>query len=113
MLSVGTGEVKKTYDYSEAKDYGKIGWLRPVIDIMMSGVSETVDFQLRQMFDAVGKPENYIRINPVLGAAKPDMDCATRENLDALKDAGMRSAEIHDSTLDLVADRLLETSLIV
>ena len=63
ILSLGTGYKKKPYNYRRAKDWGQLGWARPVIDIMMSGVSETVDYQLKQIFDAVGKPKQYLRIN--------------------------------------------------
>ena len=45
-----------------------IAWIRPVLDIMMSGVAETVDYQLRQMFRAVGAPERYLRIEVELRA---------------------------------------------
>ncbi|MCP4610638.1 MAG: patatin, partial [Planctomycetes bacterium] len=39
ILSIGTGYVKKSYSYKEAKDWGALGWIKPLIDIMMSGVS--------------------------------------------------------------------------
>ena len=33
----------------------------PLINIMMDGNSATVDFQLRELFTALGVPEQYIR----------------------------------------------------
>ena len=100
ILSIGTGYVKKSYSYKEAKDWGALGWIKPLIDIMMSGVSETVDYQLAQIYDAVGHPEQYLRINGELSYAEPDMDDASKENLIALKQDGTRIAEEFDGQLD-------------
>ncbi len=46
IVSLGTGSETKEYGYKNAKKWGKIRWIQPVIDIMMSGSSETVDFHL-------------------------------------------------------------------
>ncbi len=68
------------------------------MDIMMSGVSETVDYQLYQLFDVAGKPDQYLRINSELIFANPDMDDASGENLHALEQEGTRiAAEFNDS----------------
>ena len=108
ILSLGTGEVKKRYRYREAKDWGLAGWSRPVLDIMMSGVAETVDFQLKQIFASVDRPNQYERIQPELAGAKPEMDNAADWNLEALKKAGQQCAKDEDSTLDRIAYKLVE-----
>ena len=46
IVSLGTGSIKKPYHFSEFKDAGVLKWIQPLIDIMMSGNSETVDYQL-------------------------------------------------------------------
>jgi len=88
ILSIGTGTVDKPYYYRNAKDWGLVQWIKPIIDIMMSGVSETVDYQLKNIFDAVEKKDQYTRFEPSLGKAKSEMDDASLENLNALKEAG-------------------------
>lgn len=89
ILSLGTGEAKKFFTHAEAKDWGTLKWAVNVIDIMMSGVSETVDFQLKQIYDSIAQPDQYLRIQPTLSAnIDPDMDCATPENMNALKQRG-------------------------
>ncbi|MFH1319995.1 MAG: patatin-like phospholipase family protein [Bacteroidota bacterium] len=109
IVSLGTGQVKKPYPYNEAKDWGMVEWIKPVIDIMMSGVSETVDYQLKQIYDAVGCPGQYIRITPgSLGRANPDMDDASDENLRALKKVGNDTAKKYDGELDRVVDLLVK-----
>jgi patatin-like phospholipase/acyl hydrolase len=108
ILSLGTGGKDKPYYYKDAKDWGIASWLKPLIDIMMSGVSETVDYQLRQIYDAVGKPDQYLRIDPALGNASNEMDNASLENLNALKEAGNENAEKFDDKLDMIAEMLIE-----
>ncbi len=108
ILSLGTGYMRKEYDYEDAKDWGAIKWLKPLIDIMMSGVSETVDYQLMQIFDAVNRPDQYLRINSELIYAEPDMDNASEENLKNLKQDGTNIAENFDKQLEKFAVKLVE-----
>ncbi|MCF6170606.1 MAG: patatin-like phospholipase family protein [Bacteroidales bacterium] len=107
ILSIGTGGTDKSYEYKKAKDWGALQWIAPIIDIMMSGVAETVDYQLRQIYDAVGKPDQYIRIDPELGNANSDMDDASMKNLKALKEAGEKSAGKHEEELTRLAEMLI------
>jgi patatin-like phospholipase/acyl hydrolase len=108
VLSLGTGYAKKQYSYKEAKDWGGAEWIKPLIDILMSGVSETVNFQLGQIFDSVKKPKQYLRINDELLFAGPDMDDASTENLSHLRQEGTRIAEEFDDELDAFVDLLLK-----
>ena len=89
ILSLGTGYSEKSYPYRKASRWGKAQWIRPVIDIMMSGVSETVDYQLEQIFKSVNAPGQYLRINGQMPPeVSPDMDNVREENLVALKKFG-------------------------
>lgn len=108
ILSLGTGNIDESYKYDKAKNFGAIQWIVPVIDIMMSGVSDAVDYQLRQIYSAVEKPEQYLRISPELGKAKPAMDNATPANLKALEQAGKDNALKYDAELTKFAQMLLE-----
>jgi patatin-like phospholipase/acyl hydrolase len=67
VLSLGTGSSLKPYLYQDAKDWGLLEWAKPILDIMMSGVSDTVDYQLAQIFDSVGKQSQYLRVQADLG----------------------------------------------
>ncbi|WP_026999452.1 patatin-like phospholipase family protein [Eisenibacter elegans] len=107
ILSLGTGNNSTSYEYQKIRNWGIAEWIQPLIDMMMNGVSQTVDYQLRQMYDAVGTPHQYIRIDPIFGDAKPSMDDASEQNLKALAAAGIETAEIHDATLDRVVDMLI------
>jgi patatin-like phospholipase/acyl hydrolase len=108
ILSLGTGYSKKEYDYEKAKDWGMIQWVKPLIDIMMSGVSEVVDYQLRQIFDAVGAHDHYIRINTELPIdVSSDMDDASPKNLKALKELGTYTAQNFDAQLDAFVELIV------
>ena len=107
ILSIGTGNVDEPYYYKKAKNWGAVQWIVPVIDIMMSGVSETVDYQIRQIYDAVNKPNQYVRISPDLGDANSAMDDASLKNLQALKKAGEKCATDNDKLLTEFAKLLV------
>ena len=110
MLSLGTGKVEKRYTYKEAKDWGPLGWAKPVLDIMMSGVAETVDYQLGQIFGSVNKTGQYVRIEPGLNGASPDLDDASGDNLKALRRAGRKCVRKNENELDRVAEELFNWS---
>lgn len=109
MVSIGTGSKKESYEYDKAKGWGKLGWVKPVLDIMLTGASETVDFQLRHIFEAIGCGDTYHRISPEIGKATIEMDDASPENLKALKDAGMAAALLHDDQLEEIASFLVKS----
>lgn len=93
ILSLGTGESKESYPYSEAKDWGATSWIKPVIDIMSTAVSETTDFQLRQIFSSSDRSDNYLRIQCEIPAwCSADMDNASSSNIQALQDVGEQLA---------------------
>jgi uncharacterized protein len=108
ILSLGTGDSSKPYDYDSAKNWGAIAWIRPVLDIMMSGVAETVDYQLRQMFTAIDAPERYLRIQAELRPERTDMDNAERQNLAYLQELGTETAELHANAIDAFAKLLVQ-----
>lgn len=108
ILSLGTGFSKKSYDYNQAKDWGLVGWVKPLIDIMMSGVAEVVDYQLKQIYDAVGAPKQYVRINTELPiGVNADMDDASQQNLNALKELGSETAQRFSKHLDEFVDLVM------
>lgn len=101
LLSLGTGHTHKSYPWKKARRWGKVGWIRPVIDIMMSGVSEVVHFQLQQLFTSAGASENYLRIDTKIPETMdPEMDHASKENRLALSQLGKELAFRDDEALN-------------
>ncbi|MEE9382920.1 MAG: patatin-like phospholipase family protein [Nannocystaceae bacterium] len=107
ILSLGTGEQQRPYYYSQAKNWGAAEWIGPVLDIMMSGVAQTVDYQLRQIYDAVESTGQYLRLQANLPERNADMDNADRENVQELAEIGTRLAEKSDEQLDAFVELLL------
>ena len=114
IISLGTGEVKKPYLYDKAKNWGSISWIKPVIDIMMSGNSETVDYQLKKIYDTLMDADKncYKRLQVDLSKtkAKSDMDLATPENIALLEDAGKHFIADHEDELEHIAKILIENN---
>jgi patatin-like phospholipase/acyl hydrolase len=107
MLSIGTGSVKQSYPYKEAKDYGQLEWVKPVIDIMMSGNSETVHYQLTKLFGAQGNDDGYVRMEPaLLPKATSDMDDVSPKNLRDLKKAARNYIDANSALIDRVVNEL-------
>jgi hypothetical protein len=100
---------KNPYPYNEFKDAGKVKWIAPVIDIMMSGNSETVHYQLNQLFDtlAAGDKNDYYRLDPDIGGASPDMDDASIKNMNALRRAGENFVKANKAELDRIVEKLI------
>ena len=81
MLSLGTGELTRRLAYEDVKDWGLLEWAKPVIDVVFDGQSDAVDYQLRQLLGA----GRYYRFQTELDQASDDMDDASDDNLQRLK----------------------------
>jgi patatin-like phospholipase/acyl hydrolase len=110
VLSLGTGAADRPFHYSEAKNWGKVGWAIPVLDILMSGVAETVDYQLKTLFESIGCSDQYLRLQVDLEKF-PDvdgaMDNASEDNMRALKKVGTDLAITTDAQLTAFAKAIL------
>ena len=108
IVSLGTGDMGINISYNKAIGWGAAEWVKPVIDIMMSGVSQTVDYQLKQIFGAVGKPENYVRIDPpeLLGN-QVQMDNVSADNIRSLVNIGRQVSEDNNDKLDEIVSKLI------
>ncbi|MBE9187181.1 patatin-like phospholipase family protein [Microcoleus sp. LEGE 07076] len=108
ILSLGTGEAQKKYPYEEVKNWGQIQWVEPLINIMMAGVAETVNYQLIQIYDAIERPNQYLRISPDLSHEPPLLiDDASEEKISQLLSIGNKQAEKYNEELDKFIELLL------
>ena len=85
VVSLGTGEDTRQILYEEAKGWGKLQWIRPLIRAVFDGVSDTADYQMQQILG-----NNFYRFQVLLLEASDDMDCTTAANLNALQKEGKR-----------------------
>ena len=47
VVSLGTGELTRSIPYDDAKDWGLAKWAQPIMGVVFDGVSDAVDYQLR------------------------------------------------------------------
>jgi patatin-like phospholipase/acyl hydrolase len=108
MLSLGTGRSQKPYPYASAKTWGLAQWAKPIIDILMQGVSETVDYQMHYVLpnDANGA-RHYVRINPFLPQEMTEMADVSAGNIKALKALAQRSVQENQAAIAEVCKVLL------
>lgn len=113
IISLGSGARsmarKRPYPYRKFKNAGKLKWIPAIIDIMMSGNSETVDYQLIQIFDTLSIEDkfDYHRLDPDIGLASPKMDDAKPSNMEALRQAGKAFIAENMDELDVVVSKLI------
>jgi len=111
ILSIGTGSVATPYHHEEAKDWGVVEWMAPLIDIIRTGVSETVHYECKLAFEAVGFPDHYLRLDVDMAQLRPGastkMDDVTPANLRSLEELGVEAAERADKRLTAFAEMLI------
>ena len=109
LISIGTGSSKRKYEFEQLRDAGLIKWLPVLIDIMMSGNSETVHYHLSKMWDTLddNDKKDYYRLEPDLKTASPEMDNVKKKNLKLLKEAGESYVFEHTEKLNEIVDKLL------
>jgi patatin-like phospholipase/acyl hydrolase len=110
MVSVGTGTVLKPYNFKDFEKAGKIKWIAPLIDILLSSNVETVDYHLSKMYGAQGtrNAQNYYRLMPSLKEASPEMDDTSKENIYELIQAGLYFVEQNQKELITIAKKLIK-----
>lgn len=85
VVSLGTGTLTQPLAYAQAKDWGMAEWVIPIINILMNGNSETVDYQMQQVLPVKSKNHRYFRFQIRLDKDMDAMDNATPENLRKLR----------------------------
>jgi hypothetical protein len=103
VLSLGTGQLTRPITLRQASGWGLIEWARPLIDVVLDGVADTVDYQLRQLMP----PGTYVRLQPTLDRASDALDDASPANLALLEDQARELVAANADELDRVAELLL------
>ena len=103
IVSLGTGQLTRPIHFEEAKDWGKVQWALPILNVVFDGVSAAVDYQLRQILE-----ERFFRFQVTLDTANDDMDDASRANLAALKIEASRILKTQGADIDKVCQLLAQ-----
>ena len=86
VVSLGTGEHTRPYDYAAVKSWNQLSWSKPIFSCIFDGTSDAVDYQLNHV---LGK--NYFRFQTELTQGYDDLDNVSKTNLSALE---RRAADI-------------------
>ncbi len=74
--------------------------------------TQTVSHQLVWLFDAGKNSEGYIRIEPDLNHAKPDLDDASTQNMNALREAGHLYIKKKEEKIESIVTKLIDNKTI-
>lgn len=112
VLSLGTGSIGTAYPYKQAKKWGRIGWVVPVIHIYSSAASQVVDHQLRRIYGQKDLDANYLRIEPDLSQYDVSyaMDDASAQNIKKLIKVGEVEAQQYEDQLRTFIKKVVESN---
>jgi uncharacterized protein len=104
LLSLGTGRLTRPMHLADARGWGLVEWVRPLIDVVFDGVADTVDYQLQHILGEGA----YTRLQTDLDQASDALDDASPANLarlerEAAELIATRSAELDAVCAELVA----------
>ena len=78
--SFGTGQITRPISISEAREWGVLEWAIPIIDVLMDGASDAVDYISSHLVPDT----RYFRFQTRLDEAFDELDNASKTNINAL-----------------------------
>ncbi len=103
VCSLGTGVLTRRIAYDDARHWGVARWAKPVLDIVLDSVSETVNYQLNQLLPA----GSYYRFQTSLQRGSQQMDETGADHLPILRLLGEKMVRDNGNTLDALAAKLV------
>ncbi|KLT22759.1 patatin family protein [Wolbachia endosymbiont of Armadillidium vulgare str. wVulC] len=97
LLSIGTGRTDRSI--ANSRRFGKIGWIKPLLNVMFASSLDAVNYQLNQVIG-----DKYIRIQSQLKIASPDMDNITSKNIKSLQQEAKAMIEDNQKLIDKLCD---------
>ena len=80
LASLGTGEHVRPLPFDTVKDWGRLEWAQPILDVVFDGSADAVDRELSTLVDV-----RYVRLQTRLEEASDALDDVTPDNLAALR----------------------------
>jgi patatin-like phospholipase/acyl hydrolase len=109
VVSIGTGNADKPIYYRDSRKWGVAGWAVPLLDTLIDGVSDTVDYQAALMVASGPRPGKYYRFQTDLPREMQEMDDVRPRTISALLAWADRLIERQSSELDEIC-KLLDPS---
>uniref|UniRef100_A0A3B0JD33 PNPLA domain-containing protein n=1 Tax=Wolbachia endosymbiont of Aleurodicus dispersus TaxID=1288877 RepID=A0A3B0JD33_9RICK len=98
LVSIGTGRTDRSIEYVNSRRFGKIGWVKPLLNVMFASGLDCVDYQLEQVID-----NKYMRIQSQLKVASAEMDDITSQNIKCLQQEARAMIESHQKVIDVLS----------
>ncbi|WP_254413114.1 patatin-like phospholipase family protein [Dyadobacter diqingensis] len=106
LLSLGTGHSDSLVDGVRANGWGKLRWLKPVIDLSTNGPVKVIDNQMETIFKSFSLDSNYLRVDIYIQNKYSEMSDARDSTIDYLiKEA--KSQILNNDTMKLKIDNFL------
>jgi patatin-like phospholipase/acyl hydrolase len=102
VCSLGTGVLTRRITYEDARHWGLARWAKPVLDIVLDGVSETVNYQLNQLLPT----GSYYRFQTSLQRGSEQMDDTSAKHIRELRLLGEKMIRENSGALDTLAGKL-------
>jgi patatin-like phospholipase/acyl hydrolase len=95
LLSIGTGRLSNSIKYTNSKRFGKITWIKPLLNIMFASGLDCVNYQLDSVME-----DKYLRIQSQLTLASTEMDNVTPKNIKHLQQEAQAMVECNQKAID-------------
>ncbi|BET30772.1 patatin-like phospholipase family protein [Wolbachia pipientis] len=95
LLSIGTGRTDRSIEYANSKRFGKIGWIKPLLNVMFASGLDCVNYQMNQVIG-----NRYVRIQSQLKLASADMDNITSKNIKSLQEEANAMIEDNQKVIE-------------
>src|SRR5690606_35320583 len=109
IMSLGTGKSKKSYDSDVLRDTKALFVVPALLDMIMSGATETSHFHMKQIFNFLGLPDHYVRLEPFdLQSIDEEMDAASPKNIKKIIALADRMISQRAKLIDVLVDNLIK-----
>jgi len=109
LVSLGTGSLERDIPYEQAKNWGELQWLHPILSVLMDGNADTVCYQCDQVLGS-----DHYRLEISLGrnpndptSVNEDFDDASPDNVARLERLSRRLISDADARLDAICTELV------
>jgi patatin-like phospholipase/acyl hydrolase len=105
IVSLGTGEYTRSFSYEEAIHWGLLRWAQPLLSITFDGVSDSVDYQIKQLISE----GRYYRFQTELKNVPDEMDNANSDNIEKLRGLANKLIDDEQDSLEKLCNLLQES----
>jgi len=107
VLSLGTGDYTGEITAKQAVSWGQLQWIQHITDIMMKGVSQTTDYEAREVMYKEGEDRPYLRLTiNIKDEAYADMADARPQTLHYLEDEVKKQVTENEEVLKVIKNFL-------